>query len=105
MNLIDQILSQAQNILFCPVCNQKYDKQRIRFRGFIDNTYIFQAYCNQNHQPVAITYLASLHRIDKPISTYFHLMSGTKVTHDIAEQASKLLKEHDGPLGDLFVDS
>jgi len=103
MNLIDQILNQARNILYCPVCNSQYDKERIRFRGFIDNTYIFQAYCNLNHQPVAITYLASLHRIDKPISTYFHIMSGTKVTHQVADEASQILNRHTGKITSLFI--
>lgn len=101
MNLIDQIINQARNILYCPVCNSQYDKQRIRFRGFIDNTYIFQAYCNLNHKPVAITYLASLHRIDKPISTYFHLLSGTKITNELADEASKTLDSYTGKISDL----
>lgn len=102
MNLIDQILNQARNILYCPVCNSQYDKERIRFRGFIDNTYIFQAYCNLNHQPVAITYLASLQRIDQPISTYFHLLSGTKVTIQMADEVDKLLKKFSGKVTELI---
>jgi len=102
MNLIEQILDQARNILYCPVCNSQYDKDRIRFRGFIDNTYIFQAYCNLNHQPVAITYLASLQRIDKPISTYFHLLSGTKVTRQMADEADRVLKGFNGKINELL---
>lgn len=102
MNLIDQILNQARNILYCPVCNNQYEKDRIRFRGFIDNTYIFQAYCNLNHQPVAITYLASLQRIDKPISMYFHLLSGTKVTPEMADEAEKALDKFSGRVTDLL---
>lgn len=102
MNLIDQIIDQARSILYCPVCNTQYDKQRIRFRGFIDNTYIFQAYCNLNHQPVAITYLASLHRIDKPISTYFHILSGQKVTKEITKEVEKVLSSYKGNITSLL---
>ncbi len=102
MNLIDQILEQARNILYCPVCNNQYDRQRIRFRGFIDNTYIFQAYCNLNHQPVAITYLASLNSIDKPISTYFHLLSGEKLDNEIAGKLDEALTHYNGKIEDLL---
>ena len=102
MNLIDQILNQARSILYCPVCNNPYDKERIRFRGFIDNTYIFQAYCNLNHQAVAITYLASLHQIDKPISTYFHLLSGQKVSKEMAEEVNEILNTYKGKIYDLI---
>ncbi|MFH1855586.1 MAG: hypothetical protein ABH810_04260 [bacterium] len=102
MNLIDQIINQARNILYCPVCNNQYDKDRIRFRGFIDNTYIFHAYCNLNHQPIAITYLASLHRIDQPISTYFHLLSGEKISKEMVKNAEKILDTHKGSIAGLF---
>jgi len=102
MNLIDQIINQARNILYCPVCNNQYDKERIRFRGFIDNTYIFHAYCNRNHQPLAITYLASLHRIEKLISTYFHLLSGNKITREVANSASRALENFKGNINELI---
>jgi len=102
MNLIDQIINQARNILYCPVCNNQYDKERIRFRGFIDNTYIFHAYCNLSHQPIAITYLASLHRIDQPISTYFHLLSGEKITNETALKVNKMLDSFKGNINELI---
>lgn len=104
MNLIDQILEQARNILYCPVCNSQYDRQRIRFRGFIDNTYIFQAYCNLNHQPVAITYLASLNHIDKPISTYFHMLSGEKISLETGAELENIIGNYHGKL-DILLNS
>ena len=103
MNLIDQILNQARNVLYCPVCNTQYEKERIKFRGFIDNTYIFQAFCNLNHYPVAITYLASLNKLDQPISSYFHMLSGTKVTQETADEVDKILNDHKGSLTSLLA--
>jgi hypothetical protein len=103
MNLIDQILNQARNVLYCPVCNTQYEKDRIKFRGFIDNTYIFQAFCNLNHYPVAITYLASLNKLDQPISSYFHMLSGTKVTQEVADEVEKILDNHKGNIISLLA--
>ena len=102
MDLIEQILNQARNILACPVCGLHYDKNQIRFRGFIDSTYIFQAYCNREHEPVAITYLASLHKMDKPISAFFHSMSGEKITSEIADQAEQIIEKCGSDVSSLW---
>lgn len=96
MNLIDQILDQAKELLFCPVCRNHYNMGEVKFRGFIDNTYIFQAYCNKGHEPLAITYLASLHRLEKPIGAYFFPLSGKKITKDDYLEASKYIDDFDG---------
>ena len=102
MDLIDQILKQARNILVCPVCNNHYEINEIRFRGFIDNTYIFQAFCAKNHDPLAITYLASLHRLEKPISAYFHSLTGEKITPKLAQEAEELIESFDGNFKAIF---
>lgn len=102
MDLIEQIINQARNVLACPVCSMHYDANQIRFRGFIDNTYIFQAFCNKSHEPVAITYLASLHKIDKPISAYFHPLSGEKISDELANEAEKLIDKSYGSITELW---
>lgn len=104
MDLIDQILQQARNYLFCPVCNSHYQSGEVRFRGFIDNTYIFQAYCAKGHEPLAVTYLASLHKMEKPISAYFHTMSGNKITKEIADFANKYFENFDGNFAKILKD-
>ena len=104
MDLIEQILNQARGYLFCPVCNSRYMENEIRFRGFIDNTYIFQAFCAKNHEPLAVTYLASLHKIDNPVSAYFHQMSGQEVTDQIADDAQGLFERFDGNFKKHFAD-
>lgn len=96
MDLVDQILNQARNILFCPVCNSHYQLNEIRFRGFIDNTYIFQAICNNGHEPMAVTYLASLQRLEKPISAHFHQLSGDLVSKEIVKKAQDYFSRFDG---------
>ena len=96
MDLIDQILSQAKNFLVCPVCHNHYDTNEIRFRGFIDNTYIFQAYCAKQHDPLAVTYLASLHRLEKPIGAYFHAFSNKKITKGMIGKIEKDVDAFDG---------
>jgi len=103
MDLIEQILNQAKNFLICPVCGGTYQSGEIRFRGFIDNTYIFQTYCAKGHQPLAVTYLASLHRLEKPIGAYFHPLYGKKITKEIAEKASKLFESFDGDFKKILI--
>jgi len=102
MDLIDQILKQARNILVCPICNNHYEINEIRFRGFIDNTYIFQAFCAKDHDPLAVTYLASLHRLEKPISAYFHSLTGEKITPEVAQEAEEFIESFDGNFKAIF---
>ena len=104
MNLIDQILQQARNFLVCPVCNRHYAGNEIRLRGFIDNTYIFQAFCAKGHKPLAVTYLASLHKLEKPISAYFHNLTGTKITPELLKKAEVALESFDGDFSKLWSD-
>ena len=89
-------------MLVCPVCKGRYEANEIKFRGFIDNTYIFQTYCAKGHNPVAVTYLASLHKMEKPISAYFHTLSGVKITKKTVEQANKLIDDFDGDFAKVF---
>lgn len=96
MDLIDHIINQARDYLVCPICGSHYLTDEIRLRGFIDNTYIFQALCAKSHEPLAVTYLASLHRLEKPIGTYFHSLSGEKLTKDEEKQAEEFFNRFDG---------
>ncbi|OQA53278.1 MAG: hypothetical protein BWY43_00049 [candidate division WS2 bacterium ADurb.Bin280] len=104
MDFIDQILNQARNTLVCPVCKNRYEDERLRFRGFIDNTYIFQGFCASGHEPTAVTYLASLHRLEKPIGTYFHNISGDIVSNEQFLDAEKIINSHKGKISELFQD-
>ncbi len=105
MDLIDQILSQAKNFLVCPVCSNHYDVNEIRFRGFIDNTYIFQAYCAKGHEPLAVTYLASLHRLEKPIGAYFHAFSDKRITKSMIGKIESDIEEFDGNFERIWQDN
>lgn len=96
MDLVDQILNQARNILFCPICNGKYNVNQIRFRGFIDNIYIFQAICQNGHEPTAVTYLASLQSLEKPISAHFHQLSGEKIKPETVKSAQEYFTKFNG---------
>lgn len=102
MDLIDQILNQARNNLLCPICHSQYDAGKLKFRGFIDNTYIFQGICANSHEPTIITYLASLHRLEKPIGTYFHTVSGKKITKELADQAVSEISKFEGSFRELW---
>lgn len=104
MDLIDQILNQARNNLLCPICQSRYEVDRLKFRGFIDNTYIFQGFCANAHEPMVVTYLASLHRLEKPIGTYFHAMSGKKITKELADQATVEMSKFEDSFADIWKD-
>lgn len=105
MNLVDQIIDQARSILGCPVCNRQYKDDELRFRGFIDNTYIFQAFCAKSHQPMAVTYLASLHRLEKPIGAYFHSLSGERISKDTANKAEETIDNFNGNFHEIWPKS
>jgi hypothetical protein len=105
MDLINQILKQAKELLYCPVCKNHYNMGEIKFRGFIDNTYIFQAYCNKGHEPLAITYLASLHKLEKPIGAYFFPLSGKKITREDYRTATEFIDKFDGDFIKAFKQS
>lgn len=102
MDIMDQILNQAKNYLVCPVCKGGYETGEIHLRGFIDNTYIFQAFCSKGHEPLVVTYLASLHKLEKPISAYFHLLSGKKLSQETLQEAEKQLDTFDGNFKEVF---
>lgn len=104
MDLIEQILSHAKNFLVCPICGENYDMKEIGFRGFIDNTYIFQAFCAKGHKPLAVTYLASLHKMEKPIGAYFHAFSDKKITPDMLLKIEKEIDAFDGDFQKVFKD-
>jgi len=105
MDLVDKIIDQARNVLVCPICNKQYEQEELRFRGFIDNTYIFQAFCAKNHQPMVVTYLASLHRLEKPIGAYFHTVTGEKISKNIADRAEKLIDGFGGDFQSLWPEN
>lgn len=103
MDFMDQILNQVRDNLVCPICKSRYEADRLKLRGFIDNTYIFQGYCANSHEPTVITYMASLHRLEKPIGTYFHTLSGEKITMEIAEQAQARIDSFKGNFSELWT--
>ena len=102
MDLIEQILQQARETLACPVCMSRYSEEALKFRGFIDSTYIFQGYCANSHAPVAVTYLASLQQLGKPISTYFHTLSGEKIDYTHVKEAEEELDKIDKDITKLW---
>ncbi len=104
MDLIYHILDQARNNLGCPLCQSQYEQDRLKIRGFIDNTYIFQGFCANSHEPMVVTYLTSLHRLEKPIGTYFYSLSGSKITNELADQAQREIQKFDTTFSQLWKD-
>lgn len=100
MDLIEKIISQASQYLVCPVCSSHFENSEIKLRGFIDNTYIFQAICAKKHSPLAVTYLASLHKLEKP-TAYFHLLTGKKITPSLKKQAIDLFDNFNGDFTEI----
>jgi len=104
MDLIDQILNQARNFLICPVCNNHYSDSQLKLRGFIDNTYIFQAFCANGHDPLVATYLASLQRLEKPIGAYFHPIMGEKISLKTVSEAEREINQFNGDFNNLWTE-
>lgn len=102
MNLIDQIINQAKNVLSCPVCNSKYLDGDIKLKGFFDNIYIFEAFCANNHEPTVVTYMANMQRLNQPIGTYFHKISGEQISKNEVIDAAIEIDKFDGNFETLF---
>lgn len=56
----NEILQLAKEFLTCPVCGDKFDREQIHFRGFIDDKFVIQTECQRGHKPVSALFISSL---------------------------------------------
>lgn len=47
------LIKQAQEILYCPTCGRTYQLDEIRLRGFVDDKLVLQVICSNGHAPVS----------------------------------------------------
>jgi hypothetical protein len=59
MHNIQQLIEQAQSVMTCPECGRHYEAGEIKFKGFMDHTYILQTTCSNNHAPIFTTWITS----------------------------------------------
>jgi hypothetical protein len=60
MHDIDQLIEQAQVVMTCPTCGRHYEAEEIRFKGYMEHTYVLQASCTNDHPKVLSTWVTSL---------------------------------------------
>lgn len=59
MQHIKQMIEQARAMMTCPGCGRHYEAKEIRFKGFLDHTYILQTSCSNQHATIFTTWITS----------------------------------------------
>ncbi len=59
MDTIKRLIEQAKALMVCPEFGRHYETDEIKFKGFLDHTYILQEACSNNHQPIFTTWITS----------------------------------------------
>lgn len=59
MNDIQQLIEQAKAMMTCPTCGRHYRTEEITFKSYLDQTYVLQATCSNNHPAVNSTWITS----------------------------------------------
>lgn len=65
LNIIENILRQLYKSVACPVCKRKYQYGEIKLRGELNNNFILEAACSNNHEPT-ITLIVVKYDIKSP---------------------------------------
>lgn len=60
MHDIEQLIQQARELMTCPSCGRHYEANEIKFKGYMEHTYMLQASCTNNHPTVFTTWVTSL---------------------------------------------
>lgn len=60
MNNLIKVIKEAQNILYCPKCRRKYGFDEIKLRGFLENVYVLQTVCHNNHEPLVLNIIVNV---------------------------------------------
>ncbi len=55
---LDQMLSQAQQALSCPVCHRSFEHDELRLRGMVAEHAIIQASCSDHHNLTVVIFVA-----------------------------------------------
>lgn len=59
MQNIQQLIEQARTLMTCPGCGRHYEANEIKFKGFMDHTYILQTACSNQHATIFTTWITS----------------------------------------------
>lgn len=51
MEFLNEAFEQVQKAFHCPTCGEPYSKDSIKLKGFLNQTFIFRAYCDNKHTP------------------------------------------------------
>lgn len=87
----EDIITQAQKVIYCPACGRKYEASEIKLRGFFDHTYILQTLCSRGHSPLLTIFVTSYQKgMKKPA------LKKVKITTDDVISAHKAIENFDG---------
>lgn len=62
-----EILNQIRSIIICPVCHRRFDIDKIKLFGVVDDKLVMQTFCAKSHTPINAIIVSNL--IGSEIST------------------------------------
>lgn len=91
MDNIQQLIEQAKAVMTCPSCGRHYGQDEIKFKGFMDHTYILQTTCTNQHPTIFTTWITSY-----APTTASDLLDLTPIETDHVIALHDALKQFDG---------
>jgi hypothetical protein len=93
----NELLQIAREFLSCPVCGEHFDRTKIHFRGFIDNKFVIQTECSNNHDPISALFISNVDLKGKPI-----FQNQQSITANNVLDLKLKLKDFNGDFEELF---
>lgn len=75
----NELIQIAREFLSCPVCGNHFDADKMHFRGFIDDKFVIQTECSNNHKPVSALFISNIDTKGKPMFKNQSIISANDV--------------------------
>ena len=91
------ILNQVRSIILCPVCHSRFDIDKIKLFGVIDDKLVMQTLCFKGHPPVNAIIVSNLTGTEVSITE-----KGGQITADNILDLKNKLKKFNGNFEKIF---
>ena len=91
------IINQVRSIINCPVCRNRFDIDRIKLFGVVDDKLVMQTFCAKDHPPVNAIIVSNLTGSEISISE-----NGEQITADNVMDLKNKLKKFNGNFEKVF---
>ena len=95
-NKYEDIILQAQKIIYCPACGRHYEVSEIKLRGCLDNAYILQTICSRGHTPLMTIFVTSYQNGAEKPQVHKQVENKEKLTTDDVIKAHQQIERFNG---------